>query len=162
MRDLATTAIRRDSDAVPYAAKDLVGSWTLVEWTIQYADGRTTRPFEPGQQGLLVYAADGMMSATIYSSARPAFDGADVRKQSDAAQAAAFDSYFHYAGRWQARGDDVLHDVTTALNPTMIGTTQVRSVEMSGDSLALSADEPMAGGRGRRRHRLSWRRVKLA
>ncbi|MCA9221797.1 MAG: lipocalin-like domain-containing protein, partial [Planctomycetales bacterium] len=52
--------------------------------------------------------------------------------------------------------------VTAALNPNMIGTDQVRHVELSGPNLVLSATEQLAAGRGSRFHRLAWRRTTIA
>ena len=51
----------------------LVGAWQLVSWTIEYpASGRVTQPFGPEPEGLLVYSADGHMSAAIQRPGRRA------------------------------------------------------------------------------------------
>ena len=47
------------------------------------------------------------------------------------------------------------HHVTISHNPALVGTVQVRKVQMRGHTLTLSADEPVPGGL--RVHRLRWR-----
>lgn len=140
------------------SASDLVGGWTFVTWVITGPDGRESRPFQPNPTGYIVYTADGVMSAAIQADQRPRFNSADIRKQPADEKARAFDTYFHYAGTWYVRGQTVVHTVTSALNPNMIGTEQVRHVAFDGDLLTLSAEEPLEGGRGVRRHALTWRR----
>ncbi len=138
-------------------AEQLLGAWRFVAWTITRGD-QVTRPFQPDPDGMIIYTPDGIMSAAIYAGGRKPFASADIRKQPDAAKAAAFDSYFHYAGTWHVEGATVVHRVTAALNPNLIGTEQVRNVDFHDDVLTLSVDEPLEGG-GSRLHRLSWRRV---
>lgn len=143
------------------AAERLVGVWTFAEWTIA-RNGQIARPFQPDPDGLLIYTADGIMSATIFAGGRKPFASADIRKQPDADKAAAFDSYFHYAGTWHIDGETVVHRVTMALNPNLVGTTQVRTAAFAGDRLTLGVEEPLEGGRGSRLHRLTWRRFRAA
>ncbi|MBL8642461.1 MAG: lipocalin-like domain-containing protein [Rhodospirillaceae bacterium] len=142
----------------------LVGAWTFVDWSITTNPGttsaRASRPFQPAPSGYIVYAADGIMSAVIQAGGRAKFPSADIRKRPDAEKANAFDGYFHYAGTWHVDGQNVVHTVTTALNPNMIGTQQVRHVHLNGDTLTLSAEEALEGGKGTRRHELIWQRHK--
>jgi hypothetical protein len=140
------------------SAASLVGAWSFVDWTIT-TNGRTTKPFQPSPSGYIVYAENGIMSAVISAGNRAPFPSDDIRKRPDTEKAAAFDSYFHYAGNWHVEGDTVIHTVTAALNPNMIGTQQIRDVKLSGDTLVLSANELLEGGKGTRRHELTWRRV---
>lgn len=143
------------------SATDLIGCWTLIEWVITGPGGRETRPFQPTPSGYIIYSADGVMSATIHAGGRAPFPSADIRKQPASAKAQAFDTYFHYAGPWTITGDCVVHEVTSSLNPNMVGTRQVRQVALAGDELTLSADEPLEGNRGVRHHALRWRRTRL-
>ena len=69
-------------------------------WATVYPDGSITEPLGPGAQGLLLYAADGWMSACIMSADRPALSRANPRNAPAGERAAAFDGYFSYAGRW--------------------------------------------------------------
>jgi hypothetical protein len=141
-----------------FSAKDLVGAWSFVDWAITGPDGAVSRPFQPTPSGYIIYSADGVMSAVIQAGGRARFPSDNIRKRPAEEKAAAFDSYFHYAGTWFVRGDDVVHNVTMAMNPNMIGTQQVRHVALSGDDLTLSATEPLENNAGARHHTLKWRR----
>ena len=138
----------------------LIGTWRFDEWTIE-RDGRVTRPMQPDPDGMIIYTPNGVMSAAMYAGGRASFPSADIKKQPDSAKAAAFDSYFHYAGTWRIVGETVVHQVTSALNPNMAGTEQVRHVDLDGDRLTLSVTETLEGG-GSRHHRLVWRRFNPA
>jgi hypothetical protein len=137
-------------------ADQLVGTWQLQRWLCVYGDGTATEPFGAGAEGLLLYSADGWMSACIMASGRPRLSAANPREAPQGERAMAFDGYFSYAGRWRIVDGRVQHEVTLALNPGMVGTLQLRDAEFSGHGLTLSATEPVRGGT--RLHRLEWRR----
>ena len=83
--------------------KTLHGSWHLVRWEIAYGDGRRpTLPFGDGATGLIVYATDGWMSACIARAGRPPLSSESVRSAPEAERLAAFESYFAYAGPFEA------------------------------------------------------------
>lgn len=144
---------------MPHSREQFIGAWTLDHWMIEYEDGASTYPFGEHAVGFLIYAEDGVMSATVSRKGRKPFDIVNARRADDRAKAAAFDSYFHYAGRWRVDGNNVVHAVETALNPNMVGTDQVRHAEFNsnGVQLVLSASEPLPKG-SKRRHVLRWRR----
>ena len=144
---------------MPHDPHAFIGAWTLEDWRIEYSDGRVTRPFGDAAHGYIVYAENGIMSAAIASASRRPFGVANARTAPASEKSNAFDSYFHYAGRWRVDGEDVVHDVTMALNPDMMGTAQVRRAEFDGESdLTLSALESLPGDASRR-HILKWRRA---
>src|SRR5690606_19166642 len=59
-------------------ATALVGAWRLVSWTIEYpASGRVTQPFGAVPEGLLMYSADGHMSAALQRPGRARLSRAD-------------------------------------------------------------------------------------
>jgi hypothetical protein len=143
-------------------AEQIVGGWSLVRWEIVYdAGARRTQPFGENATGLITYTPDGWMSATIMASGRQPFATANPRDASVEERARAYDSYFSYAGRWRIDGRRVVHDVSIALNPAMVGTPQVRDARCAGRTLELSALERTRDG-GTRLHRLLWKRVKAA
>jgi hypothetical protein len=143
---------------VSVGAEELIGAWSLRDWRIEYEDGRVTRPFGADAAGQLLYSADGRMSATVSARDRRALDTANARDAAGADKATAFDSYFHYAGRWHLDGDVVVHTVSLALNPGFVGTAQRRSVRLEGPELELAAQESMGDGQPRR-HVIDWQRV---
>ncbi|MCB1362424.1 MAG: lipocalin-like domain-containing protein [Rhodobacter sp.] len=133
----------------------LDGTWHLVGWEIELAD-RVTQPFGSNPTGLIHYTADGGMSACIARADRPRWSTGNPRNAPEGERLAAFESYFHYAGTWRteerAGHTVVIHSVTHSLNPDFVGSEQVRTVDLDGDTLTLSAQE------GPRFHRLRWRR----
>ena len=133
----------------------LVGTWQLARWQTVYEDGTTTEPFGPGAEGLLLYAADGWMSAAMMAAGRPRLSRGNPRAAPLEERAAAFDTFFGYCCRWRVVDQTVEHRVTLSHNPALVGTVQVRRIQMSGRRLTLSAEEVVPGGL--RVHRLQWR-----
>lgn len=136
--------------------KDIEGAWAYHHWRITYDDGRITEPFGADASGLLLYTADGFMSACIMAGGRQPFANPNPRAATLRERAGAFDGYFSYAGRWRLVRGVVEHVVSIAANPAMVGTSQFRNARLSGRRLVLSAEETTA--RGLRRHELEWRR----
>ncbi len=139
--------------------EDLVGAWTLESWTIGYADREEmSQPFGEDPQGLLIYSADGWMSAAVCRAGRPPLpEGTTPRSVPNELQAAAYASYFHYCGRFRVQDNDVIHYVTQSLNPNFPGTEQLRHAELDGRTLVLSGKDRL--GSRERFHSLVWHRV---
>lgn len=139
----------------------LAGDWSLLSWSIDYPDsGRSTQPFDTDAEGLLIYSADGHMSAVMQRRNRARLSSSNVARVPDAEKAAAFGSYLHYAGEWTVKDGKVLHTVRFAMNPNLTGTVQVRTIALEGDQLVLGADEPLDDGAALRRHRIAWTRIR--
>ena len=140
-------------------ASDLVGAWRLDDWTIEYDDGRpSSHPFGDDARGLLIYAAGGAMSVSVTRAERARLSRENVRTAPEAERAAAFDTYFAYAGRWRLEDGQMIHEVDQALNPNFITTAQPRRIEHHGDRLILSAAQQTASG-ATMKNRLTWRRA---
>lgn len=133
---------------------DLVGAWRLVDFHIHFDDGRpSVEPFGPGAQGLLVYSADGWMSAILSRADRPGLDVPRLEaahRATDTSKARAFDGYLSYGGRWRIEGDTVVHTVQWALVPDIVGREQRRRFRFA-DGLVL------AYRGGARTYQLRWR-----
>lgn len=135
---------------------DLLGSWLLQEWRIDYPGGRpTTWPFGRDAIGLLAYMADGWMSATMCWRTRTPLSAASALQADDASKARSYQEYLAYSGRWRLEGSTIVHDVTMSLNPTLIGSVQRREAQFDGATLMLSASES-AGAGSSRIHRIIW------
>ncbi|MFT4823096.1 MAG: hypothetical protein ACI9DH_000652 [Halioglobus sp.] len=139
--------------------QDLVGSWQLESWTIGYSDRDSfSYPYGENPQGLLMYSDDGWMSAAINRVDRDSFpDRLSPRTLPDETAAAAYHSYFHYAGRYKVSDGDVLHYVVQSLNPNFPGSEQLRHAERDGHTLVLSGKDQ--AGEVTRFHSLVWHRV---
>ena len=137
-------------------AADLIGTWLLSTWQI-HVGAQTHHPFGDRPQGLLVYTAEGWMQACIAAPDRPQLSDPSPRRAAAEELAEAFRSYFSYAGPYDVAENTVVHHVQLSLNPAMVGTDQVRFVELSEPLLVLSATE--GAGADAREHVLSWRRA---
>ncbi len=142
--------------------EQLSGTWELESWTIGYSDRDDfSYPYGEDPQGLLLYTEDGWMSASICRTDRALLPGdVSFRKLPEAARAAAFSSYFHYAGRYRVVDGDVIHEITQSLNPNMAGTEQLRHAELDGQTLVLSGKDQV--GKTTRFHSLVWHRQAVA
>ena len=132
----------------------LLGAWSLAEWHVETArTGRLAWPFGRDAEELLVYSP-GWKSATLSQRTRSALSAASVRQADEASRARLVTEYLAYGGRWSIAGNTVIHEVTLSLNPTLLGTRQVREVSFVGAELVLCATE--SDGAHERTHRLRW------
>ena len=142
-------------------AEELVGSWSLSSFEITFSDGRAPlHPFGRDASGLLVYAADGHMSAILSRSDRAPLGVARLETSAAAgaaAKQAAFDSYLSYAGQWRVEGHSVIHTVTLAQTPELVGAENRRLATLDGDTLRLRYELTARSGVVRR-YALVWRR----
>ena len=130
-------------------------------FVIRFADGRDpVYPFGEDASGLLVYAPDGYMSAVLSRAGRPSLAASrlETARRAPAEQrAAAFDGYLSYGGRWRIEGREVVHEVTHALTPNLVGAANRRRVALSEGRVVLSYDLPARSG-VTRHYSLTWRR----
>lgn len=137
----------------------LVGTWRLARWTISYDDGRApTLPFGNSVSGLLIYSNDGHMSGNIARAGRKPLSSESARTAPAEEKIAAFESFFSYAGTYEVLGEEVIHHVTMALYPNLVGTVQRRRMRFSDEGLELFAEDHLPGSSVKRTHRLQWQR----
>lgn len=127
----------------------LVGSWELCSYSWQRDDGTVEHPFGPAPRGLLVYTADGRMTAQLFQPAREALGPPGPRRAPEASVRAALGGYVAYYGRWEFDPEEglVRHHVEGSLIPDWIGGVQERRVALAGDELSLSTPPFRAGGK---------------
>lgn len=133
-------------------ARDLVGTWRLMGWEAVRPDGGVSYPLGPGVEGLVIYGADGWMSAAMMSRGRSPLSSGRARAAPDAERAAAFDGFLAYSCRWRLVDGIIEHEVVVALNPAMVGTRQLRRASFEGRRLVVSTEDRVADGI--RSHRL--------
>lgn len=140
----------------------LLGTWRLIGFEIRFSDGRPpVRPFGPDAVGLLIYAPDGHMSAVLSRGHRAPLGATRLETSAaapDVAKSAAFDSYLSYAGTWRVEGDTVVHTVTLAQTPELVGVENRRAASLEGDDLTLRYGITARSG-VRRGYTLRWRRA---
>ncbi|MEU1054314.1 lipocalin-like domain-containing protein [Streptomyces sp. NPDC005876] len=93
----------------------VVGAWSLISLTATDAHGATRHLLGPGARGILIYTADGQMSAQV---AGPA-------------------GYIGYAGSYQWLGDRVVHHTTVGSSAEWHGVELPRTVRWEEDRLVL-------------------------
>jgi hypothetical protein len=141
--------------------EDIMGRWLIVDWRQEYDDGRVTYPLGQGLRGFIEYGAQGMF-CIIEQPDRPRL-AASQWTASPADKAAAYSSYFSYAGGWEVEpaGEGaavIAHHVEHSLYPNWEGGVQRRQARMQDGLLYLSArfEENTPEARGAH---LIWRRA---
>ncbi|HEX7374969.1 MAG TPA: lipocalin-like domain-containing protein [Steroidobacteraceae bacterium] len=133
----------------------LPGAWELQRWYVTLADGTEMEPLGPGATGLLLFTADGWATITASAADRPRLSRRNPGAASLEERAAAFDTFVNYCCRWRVVADTVELRVLLAQNPAMVGTVQVRRLQMRGRTLTTLSVETVPNGQ--RVHRLVWR-----
>ena len=136
----------------------LIGTWRLISWENRDENGEVSYPLGKDAVGYIMYNSDGYMFVAIMSPERPRFAAGDLLSGSTEARAQAAGTYVSYCGRYEFRGNTVIHRVELSLFPNWEGVEQERLVEVRGNRMTLSA-RPMLLGGGRRSARLIWERV---
>lgn len=145
-----------DSKAI--AGSPLVGTWRLVQWYNISEDGEKTYPLGEAATGYISYSNDGFVFVQLMAADRPLYAVNDPFGGTLEEDSAAMKSQISYAGRYEYRGDDVVHRVTHASCPNWIGTEQVRTMQLDGNRLELSAVGAVLQGRPVTAHVL-WERL---
>lgn len=140
----------------------LIGAWTLECYQSSDLDGSNLRyPLGLDAQGIIIYTADGYMSAQIMRADRAPFARGDLQVADIDELAAAAKGYLAYSGPYSVLDNGVIaHHVDVSLLPNWIGGTQYRAAQAGDDRLELSPAEPVVI-KGKPRHgRLRWQRAK--
>jgi hypothetical protein len=137
----------------------LIGTWRLVSWeTRSLVDGRVSYPLGEDAVGYIMYNPDGYMSVTIMAPERAMFAAGDLLGGSAQERAQAAVTYVSYCGRYEFRGDTVVHHVELSLFPNWVGVEQERLVEVKEDRVMLSTRPLLLGGAQQTAH-LIWEAV---
>jgi hypothetical protein len=100
----------------------VLGGWELVSFVARdVATGEDRHPLGAAPRGLILYTADGHMSAQL---AKPNMGG-----------------YVAYGGRFSVNEETstLHHDVTISMMPELLAQPQFRNASVDGDRLTLSA-----------------------
>jgi hypothetical protein len=143
---------------VDWSPNRLVGAWRLIAWETRSDDGQIDYPFGRDATGLLIYTDSGHMSVSIASAGREPFAAGDLLGGAVAEKARAMETYISYCGRYERRGESVIHHVELSLFPNWAGHEQERRVSFDADRLALEAPPLMING-AEQRARLLWERL---
>lgn len=122
---------------------ELIGTWTLTGFTLTDPDGENFKPWGDQISGLLIYTADGYVSG-ILGPTEP-----NLNRPGGG-----------YSGTFEVYGNEVHHHVLASGDPNLIGTRQVRGVQIDGDELILTSQLSMIFGEGHSSI-ITWRRAGL-
>jgi hypothetical protein len=136
----------------------LVGTWRLISWENRDVDGDIVYPLGEDAVGYIMYNEDGYTFVAIMRSDRAEFAVGDLLSGSIEEKAYAAGTYVSYCGRYEFRGDTVIHQVKLSLFPNWVGVEQERLVEVRGNRLTISTRPMLFGGAQRTAH-LIWERV---
>lgn len=139
----------------------LIGAWTLESYQSADLDGSNMRyPLGPDARGIILYTADGYMSAQIMRADRAPFARGDLQVGDGDELAAAAKGYLAYSGAFRVLDNGVIaHHVDVSLLPNWIGGTQYRAARAGDGRLELSPAEPVVIKGRPRRGVLTWRRA---
>ena len=126
---------------IPIADR-IVGSWELVEYSTTSDTGTVGHPLGPDARGLIIYSADGFMSAQIMRPGRTPYRSANVHRGETSERGEAAGGYLAYSGPYHVdeTNSAVWHEMAVSLYPNWIGDNQKRHVRFDGDRMTLSSD----------------------
>jgi hypothetical protein len=108
---------------------DLIGSWKLIDWTVEMQGDRVVKPFRGRATGVLTYTDEGRMVASLMRTDRESIGTRSFAEAKALERASAAAGYLSYAGTYEIIGDEVHHHVDLSLFPDWVGGTQIRHIE---------------------------------
>ena len=127
----------------------IVGTWRLVSSDGRSSAGEVSRPYGDSPVGLLIYGADGYMSATLMRPDRPHFAAGDRLRGTPEELRLASEGFLGYCGTYaidESRGL-IVHHVTAADFPNIVGTDLVRRFTLENGTLALETQPVVRAGK---------------
>ena len=143
------------------ASNPLIGTWKLVSWENRSLDGQVTYPLGEDAVGYISYTQDGYVFVSMMRSDRTQFTSGDLLGASAQEKVHAAETYVTYCGRYDFRGNTVVHHVELSLFPNWVGVDQERLVEIAGNRLTVSTRTMLLEGIQRSGH-LVWERVQTS
>ena len=127
----------------------VVGTWRLVSSEGRSSAGDVSRPYGDGPVGLLLYGADGYMSATLMRPDRPPFASGDRLRGTPEEVRLASEGFLAYCGTYDLDASKglIVHHVTAADFPNIVGTDFVRRYVMENGNLVLETQPVLRAGK---------------
>jgi lipocalin-like protein len=127
----------------------VVGTWRLVSSEGRSSAGDVSRPFGDAPVGFLIYGADGYMSATLMRPGRPHFASGDRLRGTAEEVRLATEGFLAYCGTYAVDEprEIIVHRVTVADFPNIVGTDLVRRFVMDNGTLVLETQPVVRAGK---------------
>ncbi|NEQ84229.1 MAG: lipocalin-like domain-containing protein [Moorea sp. SIO2I5] len=155
--------------------KNFVGTWKLISWESKTRKGKISHPFGKNPIGYLTYTDYQHMSATIMKKNRPNLKMSleEMSKgrtlisrpwllingwkyiKAGLRYFQASTNYLSYSGKYDIKGNKVVHHVEVSLIPDWTGTDLERTFEFLSDSRLVLSTPTQDGNH----HYLTWERV---
>jgi hypothetical protein len=144
---------------MPTIREQLLGTWRLVSYYTEGIDSSIAYPMGEDLVGFIMYLDDGFMSANLMIPGRVSYTRGMAGTASPSELAAAALGYFGYAGRFEVDepAQSVRHHIEVALAPNLVGSTQLRHVQLEARRLVLRSDPAPIAGRVAA-HVIQWER----
>jgi len=133
-----------------------IGAWKLISVETRDENGELFR--RGHRTGYLIYSREGYVSVAFMKEGRPIFASGDVRGGTVEEKMTAVEGYVSYCGRFEVKGDKVIHQIEVSLFPNWVGVSQERIYEFEEDRLTLSTPLMLTGGRQLSTH-VIWERA---
>jgi Lipocalin-like domain len=143
------------------AKEQFSGTWKLVSWKIEQANGELLDPpLGPDPLGWIMYQPGGHMSVVLMRSDRPKFASNNLIEATPEEVDTAFEGYISYCGSYEVNEQErfVIHRLQLSWFPNLVGTEQNRFFEFAGDRLTLTTPPLTVFGEAQV-HRLIWQRL---
>ena len=141
----------------------LIGGWRMIDWQVFRGETVIDPPLGPVERcgGLLIYSADGAMSATLSAEERPRFADDSLGGGTAEEKARAYETVICYSGDYEVDEDRgvVTHHVRYATFPNFVGRDLDRVCVFDGGTLKLDTPPMKIGGEELASYIL-WQRVK--
>jgi hypothetical protein len=150
------------------ARERLIGTWELIDGKLLTDGEAKDFEFSPqsGGGGILIYNADGYMSATLSKRERAAFSTDQLDGGTDEEKIRAYSTYIAYTGNFEVNEAEmsVKHLVKYASFPNFVGRLLTRHIVFSGpegrpgEELRLNTPPMNFGGKNIDSY-LTWRKL---
>ena len=128
--------------------EQFIGTWRLISSEFRRSNGEVTYPMGINVAGMLMYDADGHMSAQIMRVDRNVFSMGDQFKGTPEEIKSAYEGYVAYFGAYEVNEEKstITHHVEGSSFPNWVGTDQRRFFKFQGNRLTVSTPPTPFGG----------------
>jgi hypothetical protein len=153
---MAWLGIAPPSTAVAQAAKDLVGTWTIVSDINTRADGSKVEPFGPNPKGLAIFDSGGRFTLIISRPDLPKFASNNRMQGTPEENKTIVQGSFAIFGTYSMTDKVLIQSVEGGTWPSWTGTDQKRTiVSFTGDELTWTTTASFGGTA-----EVRWKRLK--
>lgn len=133
-----------------------LGTWKLVEF-ITLLDQSTYYPFGTNPSGFLIYTPH-LVSVQFMNANRTKYNSDDFKALNLHEKAEMADNFGGYVGRYEIKGNVIIHYPEVCSIPNYINVPQKREFTLNGDLLTFEYKYPGSDENSNKLSRVSWMR----